>query len=70
MGYLAKKPRILVTHQLQYLTDADHIIALSDVCFLALLNLLLVLFTCTTILHDLRGVNLYQTNAILLCAYI
>eukprot|EP00794_Sanderia_malayensis_P020176 gene20176-22151_t len=30
MGYLAKKPRILVTHQLQYLTDADNIIALSE----------------------------------------
>eukprot|EP00795_Rhopilema_esculentum_P002810 gene2810-1037_t len=30
MEYLAKKPRILVTHQLQYLTDADHIIALSE----------------------------------------
>jgi len=30
MGYLGDKPRILVTHQLQYLTDADRIIALSD----------------------------------------
>jgi len=30
MGYLAEKPRILVTHQLQYLHDADLIIALSD----------------------------------------
>ena len=45
MGYLADKPKILVTHQLQYLTDADHIIALSDVCYIALLNLLPVLFT-------------------------
>ena len=31
MGYLSDKPRILVTHQLQYLTDADNIIALSEV---------------------------------------
>lgn len=29
-GYLADKPRILVTHQLQYLTDADIIVALSN----------------------------------------
>lgn len=30
MGYLANKPRILVTHQLQYLTTADQIIILKD----------------------------------------
>ena len=38
MGYLGDKPRILVTHQLQYLTDADRIIALSEVCIKAPLN--------------------------------
>ena len=38
MGYLGDKPRILVTHQLQYLTDADRIIALSEVRITALLN--------------------------------
>ncbi|XP_071820241.1 ATP-binding cassette sub-family C member 4-like isoform X2 [Apostichopus japonicus] len=30
MGYLADKPRILVTHQLQYLATADQIIVLKD----------------------------------------
>ena len=44
MGYLAEKPRILVTHQLQYLHDADLIIALSDVCNVAQLNI--VLYPC------------------------
>ena len=40
MGYLADKPRILVTHQLQYLTDADNIIALSEVRSTTVINLL------------------------------
>ena len=30
-GYLANKPRILVTHQIQYLTDADQILVMSEV---------------------------------------
>lgn len=30
-GYLSSKPRILVTHQLQYLKEADQLLVLSDV---------------------------------------
>jgi len=30
-GYLSSKPRILVTHQLQYLKEADELLVLSDV---------------------------------------
>ena len=30
-GYLAHKPRILVTHQLQYLKEVDELIVLSEV---------------------------------------
>ena len=30
-GHLAQKPRILVTHQLQYLKEADQLLVLSDV---------------------------------------
>uniref|UniRef100_A0A8D3B231 Multidrug resistance-associated protein 4 n=1 Tax=Scophthalmus maximus TaxID=52904 RepID=A0A8D3B231_SCOMX len=33
-GLLRKKPRILVTHQLQYLKAADHIVVLKEVCAL------------------------------------
>lgn len=31
-GLLKKKPRILVTHQLQYLKAADEIVVLKEVC--------------------------------------
>ena len=31
-GLLRKKPRILVTHQLQYLKAADQIVVLKQVC--------------------------------------
>lgn len=31
-GLLKKKPRILVTHQLQYLKAADQILVLKEVC--------------------------------------
>lgn len=33
-GLLKKKPRILVTHQLQYLKAADEIVVLKEVCLL------------------------------------
>uniref|UniRef100_A0A8D3CW28 Multidrug resistance-associated protein 4 n=1 Tax=Scophthalmus maximus TaxID=52904 RepID=A0A8D3CW28_SCOMX len=36
-GLLRKKPRILVTHQLQYLKAADHIVVLKEVCALVCL---------------------------------
>ena len=39
MGYLGDKPRILVTHQLQYLTGADNIIALSEVSICGIWNI-------------------------------
>ena len=44
MGYLGDRPRILVTHQLQYLHDADLIIALSDVRNVVQLNI--ALYSC------------------------
>uniref|UniRef100_A0A8D3BRA9 Multidrug resistance-associated protein 4 n=1 Tax=Scophthalmus maximus TaxID=52904 RepID=A0A8D3BRA9_SCOMX len=43
-GLLRKKPRILVTHQLQYLKAADHIVVLKEVCALVCLC-----FRCTQI---------------------
>ena len=33
-GYLSGKPRVLVTHQLQYLKEADQLLVLSGVCIL------------------------------------